>query len=397
MVFRFLFILCIFTCVFSIECQAETVCIRPVQLTIKELADRQSAGVISEDVVQQNKDYLFGKYCATTDEVIASTSSILLGDRCELKSGYRLGELVYWSACLDPDQSAGPLPPQRESALKPSDSFKECEDCPWMTVVPAGSFVMGSPQSEPRRESVEGPQVTIAVPHPFAVGKFEVTRGEYEAFINATGYKVTEDCRVWNHSLATWDRRLSVSFRNAWFAQDDNHPAVCVNWTDAKMYVRWLSAKTGKQYRLLSESEWEYVARAGTKTPFWWGSTISTDQANYDGRVVYGKGLKGPWRQGTLPVGTFSANAWGLYDVHGNVWEWVEDCYSYGRGYQRLSKSTLATGEASSQKCAEDAHAFRGGSWLDDPEYLRSAKRVGARPGGRVNYLGFRVARTLTP
>jgi formylglycine-generating enzyme required for sulfatase activity len=186
-----------------------------------------------------------------------------------------------------------------------------------------------------------------------------------------------------------------MTFRYPGFRQDDRHPVVCVNWNDAKAYVEWLETKTGKSYRLLTEAEWEYAARAGTTTPFWWGSTISTDQANYDGTgPTYGNGRKGSWRQSTVPVDSFSPNPWGLYNVHGNVWEWVEDCY-IPDWYQTVAKATKDNREISQRECAADAHAFRGGSWVDDPDYLRSARRVWHRPGGRYNYLGFRVARTL--
>ena len=133
---------------------------------------------------------------------------------------------------------------------------------------------------------------------------YEVTFSEWEACVSAGG------CNGYRPDDRGWGR--------------GNRPVMNVSWDDAQSYVRWLSSKTGHNYGLLSESEWEYVARAGTETPFYFGSTISTDQANYNGNYTYGSGREGVYRRKTLPVGRFSANVWGVYDMHGNVWEWVQ-------------------------------------------------------------------------
>ena len=174
------------------------------------------------------------------------------------------------------------LSSKEEAALKPKDIFKECDECPEMVVVPS-----------------------VASAHQFAVGRYAVTFEEWDACV--------ADMACEQRSDAGWGR--------------GRRPAINVSWHDAKSYVAWLTNKTGKPYRLLTEEEREYVARAGTETPFWWGSTISSSQANYDGGFVYGEGAKGQFRARTMPVDSFNPNPWGLYQVHGNVSEWTEDCY----------------------------------------------------------------------
>jgi formylglycine-generating enzyme required for sulfatase activity len=287
-----------------------------------------------------------------------------------------------------------PLSRSEERLLKQGDSFKECDDCPEMVVVPAGSFMLGSPSDETRRLSDEGPRTKVTIASPFAVGKFEVTLAQFKAFASATGYQVTVGCQIWSQRLRTWDRRTALTFWSVGFAQGDDHPVVCVNWDDANAFVAWLANGTGKKYRLLTEAEWEYSARAGTSTPFSMGSTISTDQANFDGNAIYNNGRKGISRHTTVPVNSFSPNPWGLFNMHGNVWEWVEDCYAR-EDYKYLPAAVRDGGAAWPGTCGSDEHSIRGGSWLDDPEYLRSARRVEIRPAGRLNYLGFRVARTI--
>ena len=202
-----------------------------------------------------------------------------------------------------------------------------------------------------RRES---PQHKVTIAKPFAVGRFPVTRGEFAVFVKETGYFVPD--------------KEGFSFRDPGFAQDDSHPVVWVSWADATAYATWLSSKTGKDYRLLSEAEWEYACRAATSTPFWWGSSISTEQANYDGNYTFGGGRKGEYRQGTVPVKSFDPNPWGLYQVHGNVWEWCEDCWNESYNAARASGAAWTTGN-----CA--LRLLRGGSWNYFPRVLRAAYR----------------------
>ena len=168
-----------------------------------------------------------------------------------------------------------------------------------------------------------------------------------------------------------------------------DRPVINVNWEDAQEYVRWLSAETGEEYRLLSESEWEYVARGRTTGPFHFGTTISPEQANYDGNYTYGGGRKGHFRGKTEPVGSFSPNAFGLHDVHGNVREWVEDCWhgSY--------RGAPVDGSAWSRGGVCGKRVLRGGSWSNFPRYLRSAYRSGNTSGYRHYDVGFRISRTL--
>ena len=283
--------------------------------------------------------------------------------------------------------------------IKPGsgESFKDCPDCPEMVIAPAGSFSMGSPESEPNRQTDEAPQhkVTIdigepfeapqhkvTIREPFAVGRFAVTRDEFEAFVKDSGYQTDGGCYIWTRS--TWNSDSAKSWRSPGFTQTGVHPVVCVNWNDTKAYVAWLSKKTGKEYRLLSEAEREYVARAGRTTPFWWGSQISVDQANYDGNYTYNGGSKGEWRQKTVPVKSFQANPWGLYQVHGNVWDLVEDCWHGDYHNAPSDGSAWTTGECK-------VRMIRGGSWINYPRKLRAAYRDN-EADGRYNNRGFRVA-----
>jgi formylglycine-generating enzyme required for sulfatase activity len=248
------------------------------------------------------------------------------------------------------------------------ESFKDIDVGPEMVVVPAGEFMMGSPDDEPERQSRESPRHKVIIPRPFAVGRFALTFDEWDAAVADGG------CGGHKPADQGWGR--------------GRRPVINVNWDDAQAYVKWLRQKTGKEYRLLSEAEWEYAARAGTTTPFWWGESISPDQANYDGNYAYaGGGQKGEYRQKTVPVDSFKANPWGLHQVHGNVWEGVEDCWDDNYNGAPADGSAWRAGDCSS-------HVLRGGSWFSGPGRLRSAARY--RSVIRDDIFGFRVARTLT-
>ena len=235
-------------------------------------------------------------------------------------------------------------------------------------------------------ESQREAQVLVTIALPFAVGRFPVTVAEYAAFVTATGRSSDEDC--FRPDGNRWRRHAGASWRSPGFPQTDRHPAVCVSWEDAKAYVAWLSSHTGKNYRLLSESEREYVTRAGSQAPFWWGTTISTNDANYDGTIAYAGGAHGQGRNGTVPVESFLANQWGLYGVHGNVWEWVEDCWNDSNVGNPGDGTPRSTGD-----CSLRVH--RGGSWNNAPHTLRSARRERNPAEYRSVSIGFRVARTL--
>jgi formylglycine-generating enzyme required for sulfatase activity len=239
-----------------------------------------------------------------------------------------------------------------------------------MVVVPAGSFTMGSPASEKDRHRYhEGPQRRVTFSRQFAVGRFAVTFDEWDACVQDGG------CNGYRPEDQSWGR--------------GRRPVINVSWDDAKAYVAWLSRKTGKTYRLLAEAEREYVARAGTTTAFWWGSAISTSQANYDGNHSYGSRSTGEYRERTMPVDSFQPNPWGLYQVHGNVYEWTEDCWN--------DSYKGAPGDGSAWISGDCSHrVIRGGSWVTLPGYLRSAFRSRSSTVNRDRFGGFRVARTLS-
>ena len=247
-------------------------------------------------------------------------------------------------------------------ALKPLDTFTDCTECPEMVVIPAGPFTMGSPANEPERYSDEGPQRRVNI-GPFAIGKTEVTFAEWDACVTAgscNGYKPPDQ---------GWGR--------------GRRPVVNVSWKDAKVYVSWLSQHTGKPYRLPSEAEWEYAARAaGTTTHYAFGDAITPKDANYSDSK-FGK---------TTEVGAYPPNAWSLYDMHGNVWEWVEDVYH--ADYKGAPTDGTAWIDSEEENSSRD-RVFRGGSWSITPGDLRSANRDWNDPDDRSDDLGFRVARTL--
>jgi formylglycine-generating enzyme required for sulfatase activity len=296
------------------------------------------------------------------------------------------------------------LAPEAERALKPADSFRECDGCPEMVVVPAGSFTMGSPESEKGRNSWEGPQHVVTFARPFAVGKFEVTVDQLAAFVRETGYDAGSTC--WTYEDAKFDMRAERSWRNPGFSQDGSHPAACLSWNDAKAYADWLAKKTGgKGYRLLSEAEWEYAARArnkpGSGPSFSFGIDENAICAHADGLdQTAKKTFPGtdtwtflPCSDGyatTAPAGKFAANGFGLYDMQGNVKEWTLDCYQEGLGYRGAPTDGSAW---TSGNCR--SRVLRGGSWLSYARLLRVAFRSTGAPGERRNDVGIRVARTL--
>jgi formylglycine-generating enzyme required for sulfatase activity len=270
--------------------------------------------------------------------------------------------------------------------LKPKDTFKDCPSCPLMVVIPSGEFAMGSPTTEEAREGTEAPQHKVKIPKPLAVGRFAVTFGEFATFVQETNYAVGDSC--WSYDNEKWQERAARSFRNPGFAQSDRHPVVCVSWEDAKAFAGWLSKTTGKNYRLLTEAEREYVARAGTATPFWWGASISAAQANYDSTFAYAQGSKGERSKGTVRVDTFTPNPWGLYSAHGNVWEWVEDCWHENYDGAPGDGSAWISGDCSRR-------VIRGGSWVSAPAYLRSSFRSSVAASDHRNAIGFRLVRSL--
>jgi Sulfatase-modifying factor enzyme 1 len=262
----------------------------------------------------------------------------------------------------------------KKPCIKPGSgqSFRDCADCPEMAVAPAGSFTMGSPADEPERYANEGPQHNVRLPRPFAVGRFAVTRDEFEAFVKDTSHKTEGGCYVSRGS--EWKQDSALSWRSPGFEQTGSHPVVCVNWNDAKSYTAWLSKKTGKSYRLLSEAEREYVARAGTATPFWWGKAITSEQANYNGHLAYAGGKYGEDRGKTVPVNSFKPNHWGctrFMEMFGNGWRIA------------LERITMAHSTTVRQEQLEIAHiasfAAARGSATQGPSARRTATISTAR------------------
>jgi formylglycine-generating enzyme len=287
------------------------------------------------------------------------------------------------------------------------ETFKDCSECPVMVKVPPGTFMMGSSSSETTREAVPGqkamwerPTHSVTIRSEFALGRYSVTRGEFAAFVRETAYNPPAGCYVWNAKAGRLTLDRKGSWRNPGFAQTDRHPVVCVSFEDAQHYLQWLTTKTGKPYRLPSEAEWEYAARAGTTTARFWGDgrDRACDFANVadftTAEALHWK--KDPnevfqCRDGyvyTAPVGSFRPNPFGLYDMLGNVWQWLADCLHYNYSGAPSDGSAWTSG-----KC--EYRVERGASWNFEPQEIRSANRHGNEPTSRSANKGFRVARSL--
>ena len=277
-----------------------------------------------------------------------------------------------------------------------------------MVEIPAGAYTMGVPPSEPGYYEIEGPQHRVTVAR-FAVGKFDVTRGQWAAFASATKRHTRPGCS-W-----TGRTRMKVDPIGAWnslgFAQDDSHPVVCVTWADAQDYARWLSERTRHTYRLLTEAEWEYAARAGTTTAYPWGAQPSHEYANYGAdSCCSGRALgRDKWVY-TSPVGSFPPNAFGLYDMNGNALQWVQDCFA--KSYTGLPTDGSAnevdltleiSGDLAfmNMKRSCSFRMLRGGDFGDYPALFRSGFRSFAPPDEttldtyRSGGVGFRVATSV--
>jgi formylglycine-generating enzyme required for sulfatase activity len=314
---------------------------------------------------------------------------------------------VFPCAASQPPSSPTASSPIVSKTWHPGQVFRDCPECPELVVIPAGRFSIGSPANEKGRYADEEPRRLVDIKR-FALGKFDVTRGEWEAFVLATKRATSKGC--------AWTGRTKEkvdpigSWRNLGFAQDGSHPVVCVTWNDAQDYVHWLSDKTGQEYRLPSESEWEYAARAGTQTAYPWGILASHEYANYGADNWGGLALGRDKWVNTSPVGAFPPNDFGLYDMHGNVLQWVQDCFAPdysvlptdGSAYQSNVQLKTA-GEFAFMNRTNSCmyRRLRGGDCGDPPMMIRSAARNFAPPPGakletyRSGGVGFRVARTL--
>jgi formylglycine-generating enzyme required for sulfatase activity len=246
----------------------------------------------------------------------------------------------------------------------------------------------------------EGPRHKVSIARPFAVGRTHITRGEFAAFVTATGHRTDGGC--YSHDGKKWKLDPARSWRSPGFEQTDAHPVVCVNWSDAEAYAAWLSQRTGKSYRLMSEAEAEYVTRATTQATrqprFFFGNDYKDLCTHGNGADLTAKEKFSGWnvadcRDGyvyTAPVASFKANAWGLHDVHGNAWSWTADCFVDSYNGAPSDGSARTTGNCVSR-------VLRGGSWDADPQYLRAANRNLSPPDYRDDIIGFRLARTLFP
>jgi formylglycine-generating enzyme required for sulfatase activity len=248
---------------------------------------------------------------------------------------------------------------EKAKASTPGSEFRECaRGCPVMVVIPAGRFMMGPPDHERDRRASEGPQHEVTIRVPFAVSRFEVTFEQWDACAAASACARATDA---------WGR--------------GEMPVINVSWDDAKQYVGWLSRSTGREYRLPTEAEWEYAAHAGATSRYAWGDEPSAENANCNG-------CSDKWSSQTAPVGSFKPNAFGLNDMHGNVWEWTED--SWHNGYEGAPTDGSAWLEGD-----QDYRAIRGGSWHNEAELVRAAVRVARHRKVQFDTLGFRVARTM--
>ncbi len=281
--------------------------------------------------------------------------------------GLRLDFVILGIALLLPGKGIAD-PPTWPPTWKEGETFKDCPECPEMVVIPSGSFRMGDLSGDGNQD--ETPPHDVVIRRPFALGKFEVTFDQWNVCLAAGG------CNGYKPNDSGYGGKT--------------HPVIHVDFHDAVAYTQWLSRTTGKDYRLPTEAEWEYAARAGTATKRWWGDIESHEFANFGqtGKCCAGF-ASGPdkWVN-TSPVGSFPPNAFGVYDVLGNVWEWVSDCYKKD-AYRTHSDYPEMVGKLT-EKCTR---VLRGGSWHVTPNFLRASQRLERKPSTRYPYLGFRVAR----
>ncbi len=302
-------------------------------------------------------------------------------------------------------QAAASVKDVPRAAPRPGSVFQDCADCPRMVVIPAGEFTMGSPASEAGRGVDEGPQRQVSVAL-HALGRSEVTVGEFRRFADESGYKTeaerdprAQGCSGFIYadpSAASPGAQAVTSWRSPGLTQADSHPVLCVSWNDARAYAQWLSKKTGKRYRLPTEAEWEYAARAGSVAARFWGDdpvqacrfANVADQSRFQ---TWGFGQKHECTDGyyfTAPAGGYAPNRFGLYDMLGNAWEWTEDCWNASYAGAPVDGSAWLAGD-----CAQ--RVLRGGSWSTVPRFARSATRYRNTADHGDNLTGFRLARVV--
>jgi formylglycine-generating enzyme required for sulfatase activity len=294
-------------------------------------------------------------------------------------------------------QNLAPTPQRNELQRHAAETvFRDCADCPEMVVIQPGSLTITTLDGEAGQLDSEAPQHTPAVPTAIGVGKYEVTKAQFARFVQESGYSISGGCFAWNGRR--YEQDASKDWRNPGFAQTDNDPVVCVNWTDAKAYAEWLTKKTKKRYRLPTETEWEYAARAGTQTSRPWGQNAS-DACRYanvaDARAKRDVPGTASWtfhecddnHAYTAPVGSYPPNAFGLYDMLGNAWEWTESCVDETPADAPSDGRNLPSGTC-------EQRVLRGGGWVDSPAFVSYDFRFRINPNDRDFYSGFRVVRT---
>ena len=285
-------------------------------------------------------------------------------------------------------------------------STRDCVHCPEMVVIPAGTALLGAGADDKFRNADELPERTFTIRQAFAVSRYEITLDQYEAFVHATNRPVGGDCLTDRRKRGDWQYDAATTFRDPGFVQEGDHPVACVNWDEAQAYVAWLNTQTKGGYRLLTEVEWEYVARGGAtqNLAYPWGNDEAkgcpfanvfdrTALQTYGGADTSGYKVFDPMncadgRLNTAPVGSLQPNGFGVFDIIGNVQEWVEDCYSATR--DRLSESGAPPAEGN---CAR--RFVKGGSWGTLAHNVRIAERVPYPATHRDDSIGIRVARTL--
>jgi sulfatase modifying factor 1 len=286
------------------------------------------------------------------------------------------------------------------------DELRDCAECPEMVTVPAGVAVLGATAADPHRRPDELPLRRFRILQPFAVSRYEITRDQYEAFALATGRAAGGDCLSDRRQRGNWVHDADTTFRDPGFSQSGDHPVACVNWAEAKAYVDWLNTRTRGGYRLLTEVEWEYVARGGAANAVYpWGNELAkgcsfangfdlTAVATYKGMDTSGYKVYDPltctdgWLN-TSPVGSLKPNAFGVHDMIGNVSEWIEDCHAPSHdAVSEEGAPPVVRGE-----CVK--RIAKGGSWGTLGNNLRTAERFPYAPTHRDDSIGIRVAKTL--
>mgnify|MGYP003526582997 FL=1 len=285
--------------------------------------------------------------------------------------------LTALAACLLPTAA------QAATAPAPGKVFKDCKDCPEMVVLPTGTFTMGTPEDEVGREPDEGPMHPVTFAKPLAISRFQVLKGEWFAYLKDSGYVMPDGdprpgraCKAGIPDYAGSDPRKQYT---------DKHPAVCMNFAEANAYVAWLSNKTGKHYRLVSEPLREHAARGGTSGPFPFPFDEGKEYSIAQHANTYGAA---DGYNFTAPAGSFAANAFGVYDMHGNVYEWTADCYNENYEGAPSDGSAWQTGKCQFKR-------IRGNDWGEAPVFSRSGNRNALAPEERGDWIGFRVARDL--